>query len=277
MLTQMSPACSLSSSIVAPSAREPTAGHDSELTLRQASSGRLAQFALAECLSPATLRRDAASARMHGAAGRAQALSLRSGADRAHTEPMAGTGRSTSESRASANRPHECARIVVGVDASQGSTNALLWAFAEARARKIPIHAVLAWQYHPPWVDPGMGSMFPLGYQPQDGVPQDAFAKAAAAVNNLLDAAIRTANASDPDSATDPVPLTQETVEGHPAQVLLDGVGESDIMVVGSHGHGGFVGAILGSISQHVVSHSRCPVVVIPAPQREPEGSASCG
>jgi nucleotide-binding universal stress UspA family protein len=185
---------------------------------------------------------------------------------------MAGAGRSTSESLASADGSHQSGRIVVGVDTSQGSLNALLWAFGEARARKIPVHAVLAWQYHPPWVDPGMGSMFPLGYQPQDGVPQDAFANATTAVNDLLDAAIRRATASDPDSATDPVPLTQETVEGHAAQVLLEGVGESDIMVVGSHGHGGFVGAILGSISQHVVSHARCPVVVIPAPQRESKG-----
>jgi nucleotide-binding universal stress UspA family protein len=181
---------------------------------------------------------------------------------------MAGTERSTSESIASADGPRQSGRIVVGVDTSQGSTGALLWAFGEARARKIPIHAVLAWQYHPPWVDPGMGSMFPLGYQPQGGVPQDEFAKAAAAVNDSLDAAIRAANASDPDSATDPVAITQEAVEGHPAQVLLEGVGESDILVVGSHGHGGFVGAMLGSISQYVVSHSRCPVVVVPAPQR---------
>jgi nucleotide-binding universal stress UspA family protein len=190
---------------------------------------------------------------------------------------MADTGRSTSESLVPADGPHDSARVVVGVDASQGSTNALLWAFGEARARKIPVHAVLAWQYHPPFVDPGMGSMFPLGYQPQDGVPPDDFAKATAAVNDLLDAAIRRANASDPDSEMDPVPMTQETVQGHPAQVLLEGVGESDIMVVGSHGHGGFVGAMLGSISQHVVSHSRCPVVVVPAPQRAPTGSASLG
>ena len=185
---------------------------------------------------------------------------------------MAGTGRSTSESLASADGPHECVRIVVGVDASQGSTNALLWAFGEARARKVPIYAVLAWEYHEPWVDPGMGSMFPLGYQPQDGAPQDDFANVAAAVKNLLDAAIRKAITSDPDSATDPVRITQEAVEGHAAQVLLDSVSADDLLVVGSHGHGGFVGAVLGSVSQHVVSHSRCPVVVIPAPQRASNG-----
>ncbi|MGH3969517.1 MAG: universal stress protein, partial [Mycobacterium sp.] len=131
---------------------------------------------------------------------------------------------------------------------------------------------VLAWQYHPSWADPGLGSMFPLGYRPGDGVPRDDFADAAASVKDLLAAAVSKATQSDPDTATDPVRITQETVEGHAAQVLLETVSASDLMVVGSHGHGGFIGAILGSISHHVVSHSRCPVVVVPAPQRAAKG-----
>lgn len=139
---------------------------------------------------------------------------------------------------------------MVGVDGSQGSLSALLWAFGEARARKIAVHAVLAWQYYSGWADPGQGSMFPL----------------------LLRAAISKATESDPDSATDPVRITQETVEGHAAQVLLESVSECDTLVVGSHGHGGFIGAMLGSVSHHVVSHSRCPVVVVPAPQRAAKG-----
>ena len=61
-------------------------------------------------------------------------------------------------------------------------------------------------------------------------------------------------------------------LRGHAAQVLLKSVSETDTLVVGSHGHGGFIGALLGSVSQHVVSHSRCPVVVVPAPQRTPNG-----
>ena len=161
---------------------------------------------------------------------------------------------------------------MVGVDGSQGSLNALMWAFGEARARKIPVHAVLAWQYHPSWVDPGLGSMFPLGYRPDDRVPPDEFTDAAAAVKIVLGAAVSKAIESDPDNAADPVRITQASVEGHAAQVLLESVSECDLMVVGSHGHGGFVGAILGSVSHHVVSHSRCPVVVVPAPQRAAKG-----
>jgi len=99
---------------------------------------------------------------------------------------MASTGRLSSEPLASADRPQQSGRIVVGVDASQGSLSALLWAFGEAQARKIPVHAVLAWQYHPGWADPGLGRMFPLGYRPGVGVPPDEFTDAAASVKNLL-------------------------------------------------------------------------------------------
>ena len=120
--------------------------------------------------------------------------------------------------------------------------------------------------------DPGLGSMFPLGYVPDDGGPPHEFADAVASVKKLLDAAVSKATESDPESATDPVRITQQTVEGHAAQVLLESVTGCDTLVGGSHGHGGFVGAMLGSVSHHVVSHLRCPVVVVPAPQRAAKG-----
>jgi nucleotide-binding universal stress UspA family protein len=60
------------------------------------------------------------------------------------------------------------------------------------------------------------------------------------------------------------VSTTCEAIEGHPAAVLLNVVNATDLMVVGSRGHGGFLGALLGSVSQHVVTHAGCPVIVIP-------------
>jgi nucleotide-binding universal stress UspA family protein len=179
-------------------------------------------------------------------------------------------------------------RVVVGVDGSEGSLMALRWAVAEGRVRGTTVHAVLAWQFHPHWGDPGPGrsTMLPLTYGAgmpgmsgaaptgSEGVDVPGGSHAGepipggrvdteAAVRNVLDVAVAKVS-----NDAHPVVITQEVVEGHAAVVLLDAVTESDLLVVGSRGHGEFAGALLGSISQHLVTHSACPVVVIPAPHR---------
>ena len=50
---------------------------------------------------------------------------------------------------------------------------------------------------------------------------------------------------------------------GHPAQVLIEGSKEADLLVVGSHGHGAFTGMLVGSVSIHCVTGAFCPVVVV--------------
>jgi nucleotide-binding universal stress UspA family protein len=52
-------------------------------------------------------------------------------------------------------------------------------------------------------------------------------------------------------------------VHGHPAQVLLNVADRADLLVVGSRGHGGVAGALLGSVSQHCAHHARCPVLIV--------------
>ena len=56
-----------------------------------------------------------------------------------------------------------------------------------------------------------------------------------------------------------------------PAAALLEEAENAELLVVGSRGRGGFVGLLLGSVSQQVTQHARCPVVVVPA---HPEGQA---
>jgi nucleotide-binding universal stress UspA family protein len=52
-------------------------------------------------------------------------------------------------------------------------------------------------------------------------------------------------------------------VEGHAAPVLADASAGADLLLVGSRGHGAFVGMLLGWVSEHCVSHAACPVVVV--------------
>ncbi len=51
--------------------------------------------------------------------------------------------------------------------------------------------------------------------------------------------------------------------EGNPAEVLNERAEGCDLLVVGSRGHGGFTGMLLGSVSHHLVGHAHCPVVVV--------------
>lgn len=170
-------------------------------------------------------------------------------------------------------------RIVVGVDGSAGSLAALKWAMVEARMRGSTVHAVLGWVHHPTWGYSGTGGAFPPNYQPSGGPlpgelepsladPTDMIPvvdeAAQGAVDDVLNRAVEQALAEDARSGRQPVIITSEVIHGHAAQVLVDAAGESDLLVLGAHGHGGLVGARIGSITHHVVLLARCPVVVIP-------------
>jgi nucleotide-binding universal stress UspA family protein len=61
----------------------------------------------------------------------------------------------------------------------------------------------------------------------------------------------------------DPVDVYLDVVEGSPAEALLARSAGAELLVVGSRGLDGLAGALLGSVSQRVVSQSRCPVVVV--------------
>lgn len=130
-------------------------------------------------------------------------------------------------------------RIVVGIDGSANSTQALRWAVEEARLRDVPLQIVYAWQG-------GLPGMVPTP-------PDDEFKRHAEAV---LDAAIR-------EVAAEGLHIDTKALKGHPAAVLVEASAGAALVVVGSHGHGGFAGTMLGSVSQRVASHAHCPVAII--------------
>ena len=138
--------------------------------------------------------------------------------------------------------------IIVGVDGSDSSRAALLWAYNEAAHHSATISVVAAW--HPPALPmtPPYGSVPPEGYVSQP--KRDAL--------DLLERFV-----AELDARTPPVDVRTGVEQGNPAEVLIGQSKDADLVVVGSRGHGGFAGMLLGSVSQHLVAHAECPVVVV--------------
>ena len=134
-------------------------------------------------------------------------------------------------------------RIVVGVDGSPSSARALRWAVGQSRATGGEVHAVMAW-------------MPPSVYAWGPGLPDDVHwtEDCSAALEQTIKEAL---------DGTDADRVQRHVVRGHPAQALLDQAAGADLLVVGCRGHGGFTGMLLGSVSQHVVAHAPCAVLVV--------------
>lgn len=135
-------------------------------------------------------------------------------------------------------------RIVVGVDGSPASTGALTWAVRQASLTGAVVEAVTAWQF------PAMYGEYTI----------DAGTDWQANAQTIQDMAVKETLG---DEAT---ALVRRVVQGHSARVLLDAAVGAELLVVGSRGHGGFTGMLLGSVSEQVVAHAPCAVVVIRAP-----------
>jgi nucleotide-binding universal stress UspA family protein len=127
---------------------------------------------------------------------------------------------------------------------------ALQWAILEARVRASAVRVVMVWQRPQAY---GAANVWGLGMDPALDADEVLSSAAEAEMERL---------AQQADALRD-VPTTWEAVEGHPAGVLVDCSETADLLVVGSRGHGGFVGMLLGSVSQQVLAHAKCPVGVV--------------
>ncbi|MCD1145011.1 universal stress protein [Kocuria sp. LUK] len=134
------------------------------------------------------------------------------------------------------------ASIVVGVDGSEGSVEALRWAARMAPVLGARIRAVGAWEYPPEYA-----GYVPIGSDNFDEITR-----------KRAEAAVREAFGDDL-----PEGLTTSVVFGHPSRVLVEESEDAAMLVVGRRGHGGFRGLLLGSVSAACVSHAHCPVLVI--------------
>ncbi|WP_285761078.1 universal stress protein [Nocardiopsis ansamitocini] len=148
-------------------------------------------------------------------------------------------------------------RVVVGVDGSDTAQVAAAWGFTEASARGATVHAVTAYDHASHGVFRTLETP-PPGFS---GVPERGAALEEA--RRHLSESLAGQRELHPDVA-----VREKAVSGHPAEVLAAESEKADLLVVGSHGRGGFGGMLLGSISQSVLSHARCPVMVVHAGDR---------
>jgi nucleotide-binding universal stress UspA family protein len=132
--------------------------------------------------------------------------------------------------------------IVVGVDGSEPSHQALEWAADEADRRHLPLHVIHALDL-PYWE-----LATPSG-------PADSLRARKDEVAQVL--------LSQVHRGTPGVQVTAQTPHGAPAAMLVEASQAADSVVVGSRGRGGMRSALLGSVSQQVAGHAHCPVVVV--------------
>ncbi|GCD95842.1 universal stress protein [Embleya hyalina] len=137
--------------------------------------------------------------------------------------------------------------VLVGYDGSPGGKRALVWGARAAADAKTPLHLTMAIP------EAALG-----GHARADEVRRGALA--------LLEEAAVRSRAAHPH-------LTVETslFEGSAADTILEASRRAELIVLGTRGHGGFAGLLLGSVSLRVCAHTTCPVVVVPEAADEVE------
>lgn len=129
--------------------------------------------------------------------------------------------------------------VVLGVDGSPESETAVAAGFAEADRRGAELLAVHTWTS-------------PLVYDPGEveGVER-----------RVLSEALSGYQGKHPD-----VPVTEQVPQGRPAPALIELSRAAQVVVAGTRGRGGFKGLVLGSVSQQLLHHAECPVMIVPRP-----------
>jgi len=133
-------------------------------------------------------------------------------------------------------------RIVVGVDGSQPSLAALRRAARIAELIGGSVEAVTTWEY------PVMTDAFAVttGWSPEEDAEE----------------ILKRALAEAFDGAVPPY-VRAATAMGQPARVLTERSEGAHLLVLGSRGHGGFAGLLLGSVSTACAGHAKCPVLIL--------------
>ncbi|MFI0902964.1 universal stress protein [Streptomyces sioyaensis] len=144
------------------------------------------------------------------------------------------------------SQPNGHDRIVVGVDGSESSKEALHWAVRQAELDHSTVNAVLAWEYPPQYGSIGWIT-----------APQELATDLEVRADQTLDGAI-----SEVVRAHDAPRVSATVAYGRPSGVLQHAAQDASLLVLGRRRRG-ILGALRGSLSRHVTRHVPCPVVVV--------------
>src|SRR5262245_31115046 len=142
------------------------------------------------------------------------------------------------------------ARVVVGIDGSEASRQALRWAADEAKLRGAALQVVHTWSRA--YFVPGP---YPQAEKASSAGTEDAERRLA---EELLDRELAATGVTAAGIRIEP-----ELVEGAPAKTLLDAAQQAELLVIGSDRHGKLAEIPLGRVGRECVRHSPCPVVIV--------------
>jgi nucleotide-binding universal stress UspA family protein len=138
--------------------------------------------------------------------------------------------------------------IVVGVDGSKGARRALQFAAREAALRGARLRIICAWEIP--------AAVLGGGFTP--ALDQEALDSSRVQAEDIVQHEL-----SEVELGYADLECTGVALEGHPAEVLIHEAEDAGLIVVGNRGRGGFSSLLLGSVSQQVVHHAPCPVLVV--------------
>ncbi|MGW0748175.1 universal stress protein [Streptomyces sp. NPDC002587] len=163
--------------------------------------------------------------------------------------------RSRSRSRSRSGSRSRSRTVTVGLDGSGESLAAVAWAADEARRRGLALRLLHVWSLEPdvhaPLIGPG-------------------------ARRHLNEVLPRTTAGEVQRTHPDLEVLVRQRC-GEPAAVLCEAAEESELLVLGSRGLGGFAGFVVGSVALAVVARTRHPVVLVRGPEPTPGGGVVLG
>jgi nucleotide-binding universal stress UspA family protein len=135
--------------------------------------------------------------------------------------------------------------VVVGVDGSTGSRDAVRWAADYARMAGAELRAVASWRW------PNYVTRIPPGVDLE------------ADTRRTLQEVVAEIRAEFPE-----VPVSERVVEGPGGLALLSQAADATLLVVGARGRAAYPGMLLGSVAEYCVRNGPCPVVVVRIPAK---------